>query len=227
MKKSLIAAAGTTLAVAALPAVGVFASGSFTDTVQVNVSKSCIFKAEWTDGSTSGSTSDLTNGRTFSKNDVAPGTLLHFGGSNSDGAEGGSSTSPTIKMECNDGNGQASGQGSGTWTVTAVGGNEGANINKMTPAVTTNTPIATGTLESGATSNWAFKIVASGGTVSGNYGGWSEVPSTATTVLTGVANASAADITFSPEYQVYVGTAEVSDTFTGKVVYSLSSTFAD
>lgn len=218
MKKSLIAVAGASLAAAAMPVVGVFAEGTFTDTVQVTVSKSCVWQASWTDG---GSTEQGTpTGRTFSKDGVVPGTLLHFGGANDDGqAPGSSESAPIIKMECNGGDGTAQG---GTWTVSAVGASEGDSNTAMKPS-DSGVAIATGTATTGATSNWAFKIEATGGNVASGYGNYTSIPSTATTVLSG--NASSTDITFTPGYQVYIGTDQAADTYTGKVTYTLASTF--
>lgn len=219
MKKSLIAVAGASLAAAAMPVVGVFAEGSFTDTVQVTVSKSCVWQASWTDP-TDGPKTGAPTGRTFSKDGVVPGTLLHFGGASDDGqAPGSSESAPIIKMECNGGDGTAQG---GTWTVSAVGASDGASVTSMNPSGT-GAAIATGTATTGATSNWAFKIEATGGNVASGYGNYTSIPSTATTVLSG--NASSTDITFTPGYQVYIGTDQAADTYTGKVTYTLASTF--
>lgn len=229
MKKTLIAAAGATIAAAAMPVVGVFAAGSYTDTVQVTVVKSCVFKATWTDSGQQQEGDISAAGRTFSKDNVAPGTLLHFGGDNDDsddGAPGSSAAKPIIKMECNEGSGSSSGSGSGTWTVSAKGGQASGKENMMV-ASGSGTDIATGTATSGETSNWAFKITASAGTVATGYGSWHEIPgSTPVNVLSGTATAGT-DVTFTPEYQVYIGTAAKADTYTGKVVYTLSSAFAD
>lgn len=219
MKKSLIAAAGATLAVAAMPAVGVFADGTFTDTVTVTVIKSCVFQAEWTQDSQQ-KTGDLS-GRSFSATNVVPGTLLHFGGVESDDAgpaPGSSAATPIVKMECNTGNGQS---GSGTWTVSAVGATEGGSITSMKPTAS-GTAIATGTATSGGTSNWAFKITGDRGSVAQGYTSYTSIPSVATPVFTGTADAGN-DSTFTPAYQVYIGTNQEADTYTGKVTYTLSA----
>ncbi len=220
MKKSLIAVAGASLAAAAMPVVGVFAEGSFTDTVQVTVSKSCVWQASWNDPTDGPQTGNPT-GRTFSKDGVVPGTLLHFGGASDDGqAPGSSAQAPIISMECNNGTGDGT---TGSWTVSAAGASEGASNTAMKPSGS-GVAIATGTATTGATSNWAFKISASGGTVATGYGSYTSIPASAVTVLSGNADATT-DITFTPSYQVYIGTDQAADTYTGKVTYTLASTF--
>lgn len=201
MKKSLIAVAGASLAAAAMPALGVFAAGSFTDTVQVTVDKSCTWQASW-----SGGQGD-TAGRTFSEDHAVPGTRYEFGVT-----DAGTESLPTIKMECN--------VSSGTWTVSAIGSSTGSSITAMNPSGT-GAAIATGTATSGETSSWAFKIGATGGTIATGYDEYKAIPASSTTVLSG--SASTTDITFKPQYQVYIGTNQAPDTYTGKVTYTLST----
>lgn len=220
MKKSLIAAAGTTLAVAAMPMAGVFASAnSFTDTVQVTVGKSCVWQASWTDSSDQSQHTGTPTGRTFSKDGVIPGTLLTFGTGTDGQTPGSSETAPVISMECNGGDGTAAG---GTWSVSAVGASEGTSNTSM-KATGSGVAIATGTATSGPTSNWAFKIAATAGSVAEGYGTFTAIPSSATTVISG--NASSTDVTFTPQYQVYIGTDQAADTYTGKVTYTLAANF--
>ena len=218
MKKSLIAVAGASVAAAAMPALGVFAAGSFTDTVQVTVSKSCVWQASWTTQGGDPVTGNPSD-RIFSEDGVVPGTLLKFGAGVDGQTPGSSENTPVISMECNGGDGTAQG---GTWTVSAVGASEGASNTAMKPSGS-GAAIATGTATSGATSNWAFKIAATGGSVASGYGTFTAIPASSVTVLSG--NASSTDVTFSPEYQVYIGTDQAADTYTGKVTYTLASTF--
>lgn len=224
MKKSLLAAGVASLAVAAVPVLGVFAETTqFTDQVQVIIDRGCTF--EVTDASNA--TTDLTDPRTFSKN-VTLGEVVIFGSESGDQA---SSPVQNIKVACNDD--ARSGEG---WTISAVGSQETV-VNGMTPATSTHTTIASDSAHtaetSGGTSYWSYRINVTGGQTS--YGAttqqgavktWYQVPSTDQTVATGTPSKDT-DASFAPEYRVYIGTNQEADTYTGKVTYTLSDTMSN
>lgn len=222
MKKSLIAAAGATLAVSAMPVVGVFAEqtvqDSFTDTVQVTVLEGCIFASEITSGQTT--TTNANADRTFTKGDAVPGELIEFGDeSTMEGADDGKK----IKFYCtNDGNTTKT----VTYSITAVGGDGGSNPSTVMAAADGGTSIATNLNVSGATSGWAMKITSNNAYTSETQGAsfntWHVIPNSATTVATGSAS-TGQSVEFKPAYQVYIGTAQEADTYTGHVTYTLSA----
>lgn len=203
MKKSLIAAAGASLAVAAMPVVGVFAatdySANFTDTVEVTVNQSCIFRNATSKAEIKGETA----GRTFTKDNVQPGTLVTFSS-----AAGADVTVPAVELYCT----QSGNAATGTYTISAEGAGTSGSETQMTGAAGS---ISTGTTFSGATSAWAYSI---DGT---NY---SVIPSSTTQIKTDSITTGTAE-TFAPSYKVYVGTGQAAGTYTGKVKYTLSVSF--
>ena len=207
MKKSIIATGAASLALAAMPVVGVFADPvagnvSVVDNVTVVIDESCTFQAKTT--GTPGTAVPPTNNvitRNFRK-EATLGSTVYLG----DDAQGGSGStdSPAVVIEgvCNSDGSSASPAETGTWTISALGSN-GAKMVKDNS--TDNIP--TGTATSGTASAWAMKIVGSE-----TYGNWSAIPSeSATPVHTGTATGEA--FTFKPQYQVYVGTEQASGTF--------------
>ena len=215
MKKSIIAGAGVAaLGFAAMPILGVFAetSGTFTDTVEVTVSRSCTF--EMNDGATPTPNPINTADRAFSRSTTA-GSLVKMGGT---GTDTGASSTANVSIVCNTDGTSGSTE---TWSVTAVGAQAAGSENKMI-ASGTGTAIETGTTTTGATSYWMFRVAAPATGVVGSYNSWSAIPATAQAIVSG--NVSTAAVTFTPEYQVYVGTAQEADTYTGKVKYTISST---
>ncbi|MGF2565470.1 hypothetical protein ACQUWZ_26735, partial [Ralstonia pseudosolanacearum] len=186
MKKSLIATGLTAVAFAAMPALGVFAD--VTDTVILTINGSCSV------GQTQGS--PVQGGGVEVKEENAVNNQLYTW--DADGSQGG-----TLKVTCNDASG---------WNVKAVGSSTGTPVTSMA-ASNSGTPIVTGTAESGATSNWMFKVAGTG-TVAG-YQSWSAIPATATKVATGSTAVSEGAI--STGYQVWVSATQQADTYTGKV----------
>lgn len=120
MKKKIFAAAGASLAVAAVPVMGVFAATSTTDTVQITVTSSCEMTVSASANNTY-TVQSMSNGET--KSDIG---------------------STTMSVSCNNAAGWSlSAVGAGELT------GEGNNV-KMKPSVATNTPIDTGTSTTGA-----------------------------------------------------------------------------
>ena len=200
MKKTLIA--GASLALAAMPVVGVFAATTqtITDQVQITVSPVCSMRT----GGDAGS--PTTAGASLSKT-VSGGTLV------GDTGETWSGTPSTFTVTCND---------TGGWKITAQGvasaQSEATAQTVLKAANNTSTDIATGTATSGETSNWAFKVT---GTTAAGYTSFSAVPSTAVTVAT--SNDPVYESTVTANYRVWVSTTQEADTYTGFVRYVLTA----
>ena len=222
MKKSLIATGAASLALAAMPVVGVFAVDGpvqVVDTVRVTIDESCTFEA--TQGGATvtptGSTNPKTINRTFAK-DATLGSVVILAGAGDEGVPSG--VDPiTVVAACNsDGTG---GGKTGTYSITA------ASSQTMTgtgSAVIPNSTAGNETLTSGGTSAWSMRIVAPSTGIQNSYGSYHVMPdSTGDVVLTGTA--SSTDVTFTPEYRVYVGTDQASGTYTGTVTYTIASTW--
>ena len=189
MKKSLIATGVTAVALAAMPALGAFAD--VTDTVILTINGSCsVGQSSATGG----------GGKTMEETSAVNSHLYTW---DADGSQGG-----TLKVTCNDASG---------WNVKAVGSSTGTPVTSMA-ASNSGTPIVTGTAESGATSNWMFKVAGTGA-VSG-YQGWSAIPGTATKVASGDSAASEAQI--NTGYQVWVSATQEAGSYTGKVTYTVA-----
>ncbi len=245
MKKSLIAVAGASLAAAAMPAVGVFAVQSqVIDTVKVTITDSCTIVNRSDSAAPSqegdpGSSSSVVDGNQVVKNTYAVTMALGqlkqgIGGSGADSgagarpdAGGASQTGGSVEVVCNDGEvtpsidpnpAQPTG-GAGSWKLSAAGANGGKMIGDATSAGDPH-EIATGTATSGATSNWAFKIEGTSGETAyaGTYASYSEIPSSDTNIISGKGA-----FTFKPRYQIYIGTSQAADTYTGTVTYTLTA----
>ncbi len=221
MKKLAIASAS--MALAAMPVVGVFAVDgpvSVTDNVTVVIGESCTFQA-----TANGSAVNPSTGAnpTITRNFQKPATLgqkVILGDSTEADGSGAQGDEITIQGVCNSG-GSSSGK-SGTWTISAVGLNQAKMVKSNSDA---NDPsnINPGTATSGTASAWAMKIAESG--AAGTFANFTAVPATSTTVANGNANGST--FSFKPVYQVYVGTQQASGTYTGTVTYTIASTWSD
>lgn len=195
MKKSLIAASASAVALAAMPVMGAFAD--VTDTVKLTVDPACSIGA---------STSTTGPGKTISEDDAVNSHLYQY---EANGTAGG-----TIKVSCNNASG---------WHIKAVGAStEGANATKMVQS-NSGTPIATGTATSGDVSNWAFKVAVHNGTtgvtIADGFSAYHAVPDQATKVASGSATISEGQI--DTGYQVWVSATQEADTYTGKVTYTV------
>lgn len=193
MKKSLIVASASAVALAAMPALGAFAD--VTDTVILTIPDSCSV------GQTS--SSQTGGGVTLQELNAVNEHLYSW---DADGTAGG-----TLKVSCNDASG---------WQVKAVGASTGTPVTSMA-ASGSGTPIVTGTATSGATSNWAFKVAGTTGvTVVSTYQNYAAVPATATKVAGG--SGAVSEGTIYTGYQVWVSATQQADTYTGKVTYTVT-----
>ena len=199
MKKSIIAASAASLAVAALPVVGVFAAtpNSFTDTLTVTVQGGCTLE-----NSTATAVGVYDNNdRDFSAT-ISAGTVGYLNAS-SDGATPGTSEG-SISVKCND---TSAGK---TWTVSA-------DVTNLTDG--TNT-IAGGIATSGATSAWAIKSNATNVAAANDpFASYAAAADTAA-FLSAAANQAAAT-TFNPSYRVYVSPNQPAGEYEGSVVYEV------
>ncbi|MBR2725323.1 hypothetical protein IKE97_01595 [Candidatus Saccharibacteria bacterium] len=193
MKKSLIAASASAVALAAMPVLSTFAD--VTDTVTITIQDACSV------GQTS--SSQTGGGSTFTESDAKNGQTYAW--------DANSSTGGTLKVSCND---------AGGWQIKAVGASEGATNTSMKPTGS-GTPIVTGTATTGADSNWAFKVAGTTGIdVVSTYSSYAAVPGTATKVASGAGAVS--EGTLYTGYQVYVSPSQQADTYTGKVTYTVT-----
>lgn len=214
MKKSIIATGAASLALAAMPVVGVFAATSnITDEIQVTIAKECAITTTATNPSQGIGDETATN-QQFTAT-MQNGELKVLGGSEGEGAEG--QASSVINVVCND---PATSGDATSWKLTAVGG-DGATASTVLDAAGAGADIVTGTAISGPTSNWAMKVEgASGLTIQNGFDTFRDVPGTAAVVATGNGTKSGA---FTASYQVYIGTSQVADTYTGHVTYTLTN----
>ena len=224
MKKSIIAASAASLAVAAMPVVGVFADSNptteFTDEVKVTVEGGCSFQSK----NSTPAVIDLATPRHFDAT-VNAGSVTILGGTNNAHLRS-EETAQTISVVCN------KTDGTKTWSVAVAGSQATSNTNKMV-ATGSGTAIASDGSHlketSGTTSYWSMRINSSASTNSmapGENDAWYQVPASSSAAVVSNA-ATTSEISFMPEYRVYVGTAQEPDVYTGKVTYTLSDTFSN
>ena len=220
MKKLAIASAS--MALAAMPVVGVFAadagSPSIVDEVKVVINESCTFQATANNQPVAPSGTPAAVNRHFSK-DATLGSLVTLGGDPTQSASGSTDTNPiVIQGVCN--SGESGSTKTGTWTISALAGNNGEMVKTGDTGSTDNIP--TNLKTSGTESGWSMKIDSTGG--SNGYNTYKAVPfESATEVATGTANGQS--FSFQPSYRVYVGTEQASGTYTGTVTYTIASTW--
>ena len=194
MKK--IAIAGASVALAAMPIVGVFAVDGdsltpITDTVTVTVANSCTFARR-------------AGGGTYDAGTIANGSA------SSD------ITGSVFNIKCND---------TGGWYLTAAGDSDATTKSSMDSSTSKDTDdIVTGTTFSGDTSAWAFRLDGTGVISDYSAAAYANVPAaggaTVATSNTAAGNGTGIDIT--AHYKVYIGNNQAAGTYTGKVTYTLA-----
>ncbi len=235
MKKSLIAASAASVALAAMPVVGVFAAktpaGSVTDTLTVNIPASCTIRnANSGDGGGSGSQTNpaLTNAYAVTMTNGELRQNIGSSAADDDPDVTGESTD-TITVSCNTEGDSTSGTSNPAyWLLTAAGAGTGTNGNELVGINGTSGSIATGTAVSGATSNWAFKVVKNDTASNVSYEAaytegtpiYTAVPATSSemNIAHGVGTYSGG---FDITYQVYISPTQATGTYQGKVKYTL------
>lgn len=214
MKKLAIAA--SSVALAAMPIVGVFAvdDTSITDSVQITVDSSCTFKVDATQADGVNAKDTL-----YSDASVAGGTEATFATH---------SSTHDFEFTCNDTDG---------FRITAVA----TNMTSWDPSLNSNTGGAgggDGAIEFTESSTYAANTGISNGTE--RDGKWTAVISTTdstagmtiaqpastdsehpTTIVT--KNEALGKATFNALYKVYAGTSTPADTYRGTITYTLAA----
>ena len=220
MKKSLIVTGAASLALAAMPVVGVFAEApEVVDTITVKIAESCSFQA--TQGTGAGSElnpdSDNEFKRTFEKSVELGQSVILGDPSQTDGSGKKPASDPDIVIEgvCNTGDSSSASTGSaGTWSITAKGSGTTASLTGPGDAIESTS--AKANLDSGTVSGWGMKVDSSATT-------WSVVPGSAGGVVAS-GNAAGTSFSFAPSYRVYVGTEQAAGTYSGTVTYTIAYT---
>lgn len=216
MKKSLIAAGAASLALAAMPVVGVLAAatpaGTLKDTLNVNIPAGCTIVNNNSTTGGDGSNPALTNSYTV---EMQNGELKsNIGGSANQTTS--TTADNSIDVSCNT---SSNVSGETGWKLTAVGDGTAGHETELYQANATD-QIVTGTATSGANSNWAFKVAkaASASYATGYSDAYAAVPASEADIVTG--SGTLADA-FTITYQVYVDQTQDSGTYTGAVLYTL------
>lgn len=204
MKKSLIATGAASLALAAMPVAGVFATTStVTDTLNVNIPAACTIRNDVTQGEDDAAPVTENVYNVTMKN----GEFRDDIGTGATGVTGDSDN--TINVNCNIQSGTDAG-----WVLSAAP-KGGANT-----LVSGSNTIDSAVHTDQTTSSWAFKTAASGVTYQTGYATdtWAVVPSASANIAKGTGNAE-----FTMTYQVYISTTQATGTYTGGVVYTLTN----
>lgn len=197
MKKKLIAGAAS-VALAAMPVVGVFAADvtTSTDTLEIKVDPTCSF--------TTGNQGETQTSQTFTDT-VLNGKKAAFK------VSGSAKTVHKFNVVCNDNDG---------WKVTAAGqdlsGATQTNNHKIS-MVAAAVPAA----DSGTTEGQWSGALSGTGVISGGYIPLPTQEIAAPVIAT--ESASTDSSAFTVTYDAYVGTETAADTYTGQVSYSLSA----
>ena len=195
MKKSLIAAGAASVALAAMPVLGVFADDdptppanpSVQDTINVTVDPSCTFTANGTDVSYS-VTGTNASGKVYPVNN--------------------SSHEHSFTVFCNNNAG---------YHVTAA-----ATALNQTPSISANFAYVATLPTSGADGAWNATIAAGTGLESTDIDQLADGGASKTIVT--LTNASAAGgETFTANYSAWIGTATPAGTYSGTITYTLVS----
>ena len=196
MKKSIIAAGAASVALAAMPAMGVFADQ--TDTINVTIDQTCqidsvshaastdtsnVSNSAWTGDSLAGK---MTNGTTTDNYGATTFTITC-------NANGGFSVNTTTVDSL---------------TASEVEDSEG---NKLT--------IAPATDFGASKSGWAYKVTAVSNGITNGASAWQAA--TATGIVTGSSPISAG--TFTVTYGMGISSTQSADTYTGTIVYEIAA----
>lgn len=233
MKKSIIATGAASLALAAMPVVGVFAydadnqAGTVTDHLTVNIPASCTIQNA---NSTTGGGGDAQSNpalNNYYKVEMQNGEFkTDIGASNwdSEAAPSGATANNQITVSCNTASDTSQTPDPAGWVLTAIGAGTTGHVTDLYNS-TADAAIATGTAVSGANSAWAFKVVkGEGANVSydTDYATgtpvYTAVPSTELDIANGAGTFAGG---FTMTYQVYVNQTQAQGTYQGAVKYTL------
>lgn len=214
MKKSLIATGAASLALAAMPVVGVFAApiNTLTDHIQVTVPASCSISNANTDPD-----AEVANLNNYYKKTIYNGQYAVIGASDTDPSHTPAADN-TVGVTCNAQTGTDAG-----WRLTAIGAGETGHETQLwsgTDAINSAaTPVTTA---GGSTSDWSFRVVvASPATAASGFTSneFTQIPATEKNIATGTG--TAAEGTFTMDYGVYVSGTQPGGTYNGAVKYTL------
>lgn len=202
MKKTLIAGAAS-VALAAMPVVGVFATGSQEDTIVVGISESCTI-ALAAGGHADGT--DTVKGTWGAGSDVNK-----LSGSVANGSASNNFGSSTLTISCNKSSGFNVAAAATALVASTV--TEPGTSNKVT--------IPLNASFSGSQSGWAYKVENSGlsAGITNNTASWSATASNAS-LVSGTAPIN--NGSFTVTYGVGVDTTQPADTYTGSITYTIT-----
>lgn len=223
MKKSLIAAGAASLAVTAMPVVGVFALDSVNpveDTIQVTVNATCTFRGELnvTPAGDGGTTSDGTTdtaGNTYS----ASGTIGEIVS-----PQYSSSDTHSFTTFCNDNEGYT--VSAAATALSWVSGDAGSTDSGDTFAYTNATLANSTSGATGISGKWHATIATSDSAAEGQDPAMTIAQvadgGSSTDIVT-MTDASDTDgETWSAQYKAYIGTETATGTYSGTITYTLS-----
>ena len=232
MKKSIIATGAASLALAAMPVVGVFAynnenqSGTVTDHLTVNIPASCTIQNA---NSTTGGTGDQTNPtlNNYYRVEMSNGEFKTNIGSDAwdaSTAPQGATANNQITVSCNTASDPQGNPNPAGWVLTAIGAGTAGHLTDLYNA-TADEAIETGLAVSGDDSAWAFKVVKGDGanvSYDTDYATgdpiYTAVPSTELDIANGAGSFAGG---FTMTYQVYVNQTQAQGTYEGAVKYTL------
>lgn len=194
MKKTIIAGAAS-VALAAMPVIGVFAAedpitttGSMTDKITVKIDSSCSF---------------TTTNDNATENTLGTTTLVN-------GQAGSEIAGTAMTISCNDNSG---------WHLNAIGAGTEGHITDLYSSAN-NASIATGAYSESGNSVWSFKVTGTN-SVAGYNTDFVAVPGTETPVASGSSPISGTVVT--PTYKAYANATQAAGTYTGAVKYTLAT----
>ncbi len=214
MKK--LAIAGASVALAAMPVVGVFAATgqSFTDTLNVSVAGGCTIEdsTATSGGAVEPGTYSDTNFATVS---IPAGNVGYINADSTGTVD--STRGKSFKIMCNETPAQG---GEEYWQVKITGSD-------LVSTTDSNDTIAPGAATSGDTSGWAVKSNASGNNAdystsfSNPFAAYTAVTTAGTEQLFLQADVLDSAVTFNPSYRVYVAPSQEEGLYTGTALYTV------
>ena len=203
MKKTLIAGAAS-VALAAMPVVGVFAEGQQVDTIKVGISESCTIALAAANGHTNGTDTVSGTWGVESAANTLTGSVANGSASNNFG-------STKLTISCNKSSGFNVAATATALTAATV--TEPGTSNKVT--------IPLNASFSGSASGWAYKVENEGlsAGITNNTSSWSATASNAS-LVSGTAPIN--NGSFTVTYGVGVDTTQPADTYTGTITYTIS-----
>lgn len=214
MKKSILAASAASLAVAAMPIVGVFAQSenTVTDTLNITVDNACAITATMSNAAGWADNTDKSGSAPYTYNHQYTASIAN--GANQE------IVGTTMKVTCND---------HGGWYINAVGKNNATVLDAQHDGTDIATATESGTnYSTGETSAWGFKMTTAQTTgdyqpviVDGYGTNYVAVPATAQKVVTGPTTDQTTGSTVTANYKVYISPTQEADTYIGGVTYTL------